>query len=127
MNCLSNLSRCGAYCCKSFVINSVGDVPHLERGGYYTVKLDSMTADKRAYYQLHNCVVEGETISFFLEDFKILDLKKILIEKRCMFLKDDLTCRGYPNNRPDICKEMDENCDTSKFYIPKNCLIQIKH
>ncbi len=96
MDCLSNLGKCGAACCKqlSFFVGPLTD-------------------DQIHYYKLHDCKVLRQ---------KNRRGWKITVPVRCTALTEDLKCslQGTPE-KPQVCKDFGDK--TIKGYtIPENCI-----
>ena len=97
MNCLDNLNKCKAECCRYFVFDMKGQ----------------MTDDLKKYYNAH-------------ENVKVIG-EKVYIYNKCKYLGKDNKCKVYfrPELRPKICKEGYTETDKGVDY-PKSCIFPLK-
>ncbi len=94
MECIKNLDKCKAECCKTL-----------------SFKHYSLSEDLVRYYRLHGCTVdkvEGKPYH-------------ILIPMKCPQLDENDQCKIY-NDRPETCKNFVEE-NKKGYYIPPKCII----
>jgi hypothetical protein len=109
-SCLPWLKHCGAECCKTYtlVLPKEGR-RRLQKGEYLRLRMGQLTESERWYYRLHGATVNtnplGDELIIHLGIFR-QDKDRLYITRRCDNLQDDLTCAGYPDNRPDACKQL---------------------
>ena len=97
MNCIENLDKCGASCCK-----------------YFTIKTHLLTNDEIEYYKLHNCKVERIDRNSYL----------LIISAKCNALTEDNKCKLHDGAKPFHCKRLDEKTK-GDYYITNNCVLKI--
>ena len=124
-NCLCWHKYCKAECCKLIYLNI--DKSRLkEKGKYLNIKKIISTDDKK-YYTLHGVKYAHGLLRFPKE--YITELQGTIVYYRwCDYLNKDLTCKGYPNNRPQMCKDYNEEDLTGKgkSKMTSNCLYRYK-
>lgn len=126
MDCLGNLHRCQAACCKVLVF-FLQD-PALANNHPI---LKNPTKDLLNYYRLHNCklerlnrenwrvIVEGERQLFQMSK----NLWRMLITVNCQALTVDNKCGLHgTEEKPRTCRRFDEN-HQERYYIPEKCVL----
>lgn len=126
-SCLDWHKHCKAECCKSISFTYRGSGKNIKRGMFFVTKLEGeMTEDLKKYYNLHDVRVKNNRVMVRIKDFEIRD-GLLIVYKRCKLLNDDLTCKGHPDDKPDVCKELDETTVNDKrFLVTSNCMFRYK-
>jgi hypothetical protein len=96
VDCINNLDKCNADCCK-----------------YISITHGFMSEERKRYYELHNCKIVRITREKFL----------ILVPLRCTALGEDNLCTLHNENKPAVCKQFDTG-KTNNYWIPPNCLVK---
>ena len=95
MNCLDNLGKCNASCCKSVVFVQ-----------------ENLSVDMQYYYKLHGCELIRKSHSLWW----------IVIPLRCQGLDINNKCIHHENGlKPKVCKNFNES-KKSGYHIPKGCI-----
>ena len=127
-NCLCNLERCHAECCKLFLIKAT---PHQVYKKGMIIYFECKDEDMQLYYSLHGCGVMGDTILIPLDEFKVI--KNMLhISMQCKYLDDNNQCMHHADGlQPKICaypnKDTIQPGDNKKIWITPNCVYGDKH
>ena len=99
MDCIKNLNKCKAACCRWMVF-----------GDY------SLSPDQMHYYITHGCVLELVSIGKY----------KIRVPINCPQLGDDNLCKLHgTSDKPNICTRFDET-HTDGTWIPPSCILCTK-
>jgi len=94
MNCLPNLRKCQARCCKLLVF-----------------VVENINMKYVQYYITHGCKIAQIGKSF-----------QIIVPMKCPQLDNQNKCKVHgTNEQPDLCKEFQEG-KTKGHYIPPGCL-----
>ena len=127
MDCLGNLNRCQAACCKVLVF-FLRDPANINQHPI----LYNPSQDLLNYYKLHNCkleridhsnwkvIVEGERQLFQMSK----NLWRMLITVNCQALTQDNLCGLHgTEEKPRVCRRFDEN-HTEGYFIPDKCILK---
>ena len=132
MNCLDNLEKCNASCCKVIVFNT-----ELEDGAIKNVfNIKYLSTDKLRYYLLHKCEVkrlldrswEVRIQMHLFTNVKITmkykNMARIEIPLDCSELNQDNKCNLHKTTlKPEVCKLLNEETSKSeKILITKGCI-----
>lgn len=119
-NCPDWHHKCNAECCRMFTITE--QTPKRYRPNtLVSFTLKNMTPDQKWYYELHNCKVQNNTITLRMPKNTLVN-NKLVIYKKCTLLNDNNMCDGHPNNKPDLCKNMNRTeSRTNNYYLTPNC------
>lgn len=98
MNCIDNLPKCGASCCKTlaFTLNVV------------------LSKDQQNYYKYHGCklIRKGRTNW------------QIIVPVRCEMLDENLMCKLHgTDKKPNACKRLSPD-NTKGLFITDGCLLK---
>jgi len=96
MDCLGNLSKCKASCCKALVFYS-----------------KNMTEDRKNYYQVHGCKLLRMN----------REMWQIVVPVKCNALTDENLCslHGTPE-KPKVCNRLDW-ATKNEYLITENCVL----
>ena len=130
MNCLDNLEKCKASCCKQVLFNVPGN--QCEN----LIVISTMTDDKKHYYNLHGLIVnrlrnrlweinipthifENAVMVTISETMGLLKVpticKALTIENKCSFHGTD--------KKPSICKALnEETANSEKIMVTDGCI-----
>lgn len=119
-SCIEWHKHCMAECCKIIEINVPFNRLTIEKKNVIIHK--HLTLEERQYYKLRGVRYMHGKVLFPAHKCKPYGLKTIYFSV-CDKLKDN-KCIGYPDNRPNICKEFTaETALTSgKAIITPNCM-----
>jgi len=127
-DCISWHQHCKAECCKIIFLNI--DPKELEKGGkLFTIRPQSpLSFSDRRYYQLRDVECIRGVLRFKKERIIVVG-RKVMYVHPCSFLNDDLSCKGHPNNKPELCKVL--TLETAKisgngYELTDNCLFKYK-
>jgi len=97
MNCIDNLRKCKASCCK-----------------YFTVKVGFLTIDQVRYYRLHGITVEKWGRQGY----------ELIIPAECAALTKNNHCSLHNTDiKPLHCKRLNEKTKKD-YYITENCIFK---
>lgn len=97
VDCLSNLEKCNAECCRILVFAG-----------------RNLSQDKIKYYENHGCKIEKISHEQY----------QIIVPVKCQMLGDDNKCKAHDSEfKPNVCKSFKEG-NTSGYFIPKECLLK---
>lgn len=120
--CLECHHKCKARCCTTIAF--YGLKKRWRRGETVRLSVENITPDMEWYYKLHRVHYHNGVLSFILLDHE-WDNKILLVNKKCDYLQDDLTCKGHPDDKPNVCKELNETTAQEKrMYITKGCMYE---
>ncbi len=126
MNCLDNLEKCKANCCKVVGFNLIGNVSRF-------VVFDTMTKDIKHYNELHGFQVKRlknrkwqVIIPEYLFKKAIITKKQkdeitIKIPVTCSALKDNKCSLHGTNQKPYWCNDLREET-TYKYFLTEGCI-----
>jgi hypothetical protein len=120
-DCLCNLDKCHAECCKEFIIK------HSSRRRFVKGQLIQFMVDDEdllKYYDFHDCNVNGNIVSIILEKFININ-GRLRIFKTCKYLTSEDLCSIHESNmRPKICDY--PTLKSKNTYLTKNCIYRRK-
>lgn len=133
MDCLGNLSRCKARCCKVLVYWHKSPPEYVLREPLKHWLLMNPTQDLIYYYQLHGVKVERKNREIYQVLFpegvkwkveKVTEtMYRIIAEMECTALTaEDLCSLHGTEEKPRLCRRFDEN-HTEGYYIPEKCVL----
>lgn len=124
-NCLCWHKYCNAECCRIIYVNTEPD--RLKKKGKYINIRALVSKDDAWYYKLHGVKYAHGLLRFPKEHLINID-GTIVHYRKCDYLQDDLKCKGYPDNRPKLCKDFTEKDFTvnGKAQMTPNCLYKYK-
>jgi len=123
VDCLSNLDKCGAECCKVIPI-PYKKVRAIRPGTLIRFTQETMTSDAKWYYELHNCTVRGSTVSLRVHKHWWSG-NNLIVASRCNLLTEDNLCSGHESGeKPECCKKLDHDQDLSRYYLTPNCVLK---
>jgi len=121
-SCLDWHKYCMAECCTSIRVRITPE--ELKHSGKTFVMVSPLRPDMQWYYKLHGVrYVHGKLI--FEKKYCMVRGGKVYYIRRCKMLTDDLRCKGHPDNKPYICRALDEN--TLQEFHTKNCMYRYKN
>lgn len=121
MNCLDNLDKCKAACCKGVTFKS----PRPKRNQkVFMFKQDEISDDMIRYYDLHDITVtENNELIFHAPIWKYVN-GQLHVTKHCNALTDNLRCSIH-ENKPQVCKDFNKTTAYSgEFTVPPNCIFR---
>ena len=98
MNCLDNLERCKASCCRGFRFH--GGEPTVSDGVAIFFR-EPLTDDEEYYYQLHGVGTTTDAVLIPLGSLR-REGDDYLVDARCEALGDDFLCKLHPD-KPKVC------------------------
>lgn len=121
-NCLCNLEKCQAECCKEFRLNLTENI-RVFKG--MTVNWICDEKDLKYYYKLHNCEVKGNIVSLKLNNFK-KEGRSLTIYETCQGLTQDFRCAFHGSDKqPIICHFPNKTgIGNGPIYLTKNCVFK---
>lgn len=119
-NCLCNLHRCQAECCKLFIVGAQQGAKY-EKGQIVMFQCD--IPDVQEYYRLHGCGVMDNTIIVVLNNFKQIK-NRLFIYGDCKYLDENLHCIHHSDGlQPQMCAFPNkEDHDLEGIYVTPNCI-----
>lgn len=130
-NCLDWHKHCRSECCMMIHLN----IPPAEfqrqmsLPGEYLICNKPLLPNDRWYFKLHDVVCLHGILKFKKDRCTIIE-GRIIYAHKCDFLTDDLKCKGHPNNKPNICKNLTMESakqDNKKFIVTAHCLFKYKN
>jgi Fe-S-cluster containining protein len=123
VDCLANLSKCGAECCKVIPIPYPKPI-NLRKGTTIRRRVSDMNPDLRWYYDLHNVKVEEDMIVLKANRF-IWTPTHLIIYQPCTLLDENNMCKGHSTgHKPEVCKRLDVGMDADRYYLTPNCTLK---
>jgi len=128
-DCTEWTQHCGASCCKELTLHLPKSDPRKWfRGGVIRLSLADFSDDQVVYLSLHNGIVTGDEIRFYIAEHNKRG-HTITLFNKCAALKKDLSC-GIYSGRPKICRRVNDedvkNNDFGDAYLVKDCLYKYK-
>jgi len=121
-NCFCWHKYCHAECCKMFIVKK----PNADLSGKYLIIHTSLSASEIWYYKLRNCGYARGLLKIPTK-YCVQQGPIIVVHKDCDLL-DGVLCKGHPNKKPKICKDLnEENIKTMGVYVTPNCLYKYKN
>lgn len=123
--CVNNLHKCQASCCKGFTLYVPEEqFKKLRIGASFVAKID-LTKDLEWYYSLHGITVTHEGILMKKIAYEKVGDARYLFHRRCNNLTEDNLCKGHPHNKPDACKRLTrETAEQQQYYLTSNCVFK---
>lgn len=120
VDCLNNLHRCKASCCRSFSFN---DGVIKERPGLHKIKI-WLTKDMQSYYASQGCTYKHGILflPIYLSDRVEWINGKTVIFRDCFYLDNETNLCKIHGNKPKCCSDLDETTKY-KYRITENCLL----
>ncbi|MHA1690027.1 MAG: hypothetical protein ACTSU7_00185 [Candidatus Heimdallarchaeaceae archaeon] len=126
-DCLGWHKHCHAECCKYLFLNI--DPSILDNlGGFINIRLKKeLSPSDQWYYKLRGVSYSRGVLRFDKSKIKLVGNRVVYIQN-CELLDGNL-CKGHPNNKPKMCKMLNE--ETAKlplqpFVVTDNCLFKYK-
>ncbi len=129
--CLAWHKKCNAECCKSLSFKVNIPKHKLKKGKLLRLKVNEKftfieLGDHVNYWALHgihfhDIIFGGIYLYVRLVNFQYKD-GILRIFRTCDWLNDDLTCKGHPDKKPNVCKELNKDTILSgKYTATPNC------
>ena len=123
-NCLCNLKRCKAECCKEFRIRS-NPRQRLKKGD--VIKIKNNDEDFELYAALRGFTSDKEYVNVVLNDFKQVG-RYVFIYAKCALLTKEDKCSAHNGMfpRPKMCDYPNKNDDGKGrgIYLTPNCVFK---
>lgn len=121
-NCLCNLDKCNAECCKLFLVKAM---PHQVYRKGQILTFECKDLDLQHYYILHGCKVGNNTVYIKLEEFKVIN-HMLHISLTCEYLQDNKCIHHSDGLQPKICAFPNINNPIGdgvhKLFMTPNCI-----
>ena len=128
-DCLSNLSVCGASCCKSVSFRLTKEMARaLKEGAAEYFIGATLSPDLRFYYQLHGFQPErnGLKVLLFPGNHEVRG-EILIIYRRCDWLDEDLKCKHH-DRKPLRCKDLNyRTASAGRYTITQGCLLEARN
>lgn len=126
-DCCEWWHHCNAECCNVFRIAGI----LVGKGRQYIIRVDPAGRDEddmEWYFRLHGAkYMKGGTLIITKSLYNIKKHDGYTLFHRPCNLLDGVMCKGHPDRKPNVCKELDKNsADNEKFHITPNCLFKFK-
>ena len=125
MDCISNLRKCKASCCRGVAFTNIKKRTNL-------IILDTLSLDMKYYYELHDLEVKKLSNRKWAVIIPNKLYKEVKLENEiltipviCQALKSDNRCRLHGTERkPHTCRSLDERmAGINTYLITEGCII----
>lgn len=120
MNCLDNLHKCKAECCKQFTIN----LPlgyRVKPGQVFMFRPDEKLIN---YFKWHGVKINNGVATVKIKRYKQFK-NKLIVFAQCEMLDEDLKCKVYNTDKqPIVCRDIVKAVRDSNAYFTPNCVFK---